>query len=295
MRDPGIGERQYAGEWMMTWAESLMEAKQRLKAAGIADHDTDAFLLLSFLTGVSRTFIYTHGDEEIPGEQYGKYQELINKRLEHIPTQLLTGVQDFMGFEFEVEEGVLIPRLDTEFLVEEALLEITDGAKVLDLCCGSGCIIISVAKLTNNIEAFASDISDEALGLTRRNAEKLGADISLIKSDLFDSIEEKFDFILSNPPYIRSGDIPHLMEEVREHDPHPALDGGEDGLDFYRRIAGTAGERLNGGGMLIMETGSDEGEAVKEIFETAGYKNVELLKDYSGNERVVKCLKSWTT
>ena len=279
----------------MTWAETLREAKQRLKAAGIADHEADALILLSFVTGQSRTYFLTHGDEEIPEEQYEKYVELIDRRLGHIPTQLITGVQDFMGFEFEVEEGVLIPRLDTEFLVEEALMEITDGARVLDLCCGSGCIMISIAKLTNNIEAFASDISEQALELTGRNAEKLGADIEIIKSDLFDSIEGKFDFILSNPPYIRSADIPQLMEEVREHDPFRALDGGEDGLDFYRRIAQSAGDRLNGGGMLIMETGSDEGEAVKEIFEAAGYKNVEILKDYSGNERVVKCLKSWTT
>ena len=279
----------------MTWAEAVRKAGARLKAAGIADHEADALILFMYLTGENRTFLLTHGEEEMPGEQYAKYEELIDRRADHIPTQLLTGTQDFMGFEFEVEEGVLIPRLDTEFLVEEALREIPDGAKVLDLCCGSGCIIISIAKLTNNIEAFASDISDQALELTRRNAEKLGADIRLIKSDLFDSIDDKFDFILSNPPYIRRGELPRLMEEVRDHDPQLALDGGEDGLDFYRKIAREAADRLNGGGMLIMEIGFDQGGAVRDIFEAAGYKNVEIFKDYSGNERVVKCLKSWTT
>ena len=279
----------------MTWFEALKEAESELKTAGQADHKTDPMILLTYLTGQSRTFFLTHGDQEIPDDIYLKYRELIRRRLEHIPTQLITGVQDFMGFEFDVREGVLIPRLDTEFLVEEALMEITDGAKVLDLCCGSGCIIISLAKLTNNMEAFASDISEEALELTRRNAEKLEVNINLIKSDVFDSIDGSFDFILSNPPYIKSREIPELMEEVRDHDPLSALDGGEDGLDFYRRIAEGAGDRLKGGGMLLMEIGHDEGEAVRDIFETAGYKEVQVLKDYSGNERVVKCLKSWTT
>lgn len=279
----------------MTYREALNGAKELLRRAKTDDCETDARILLSYAAGADRTHLYTHADEELSDDIYEAYTQLINKRCAHVPTQLITGVQDFMGFEFEVDASVLIPRLDTEFLVEEALKEIYDGARVLDLCCGSGCIIISLVKLSNNIEAFASDISDAALGLTQKNAKKLGAEVKVIKSDLFSAIDEKFDFIISNPPYIKSGEIPKLMEEVRDYEPHGALDGGDDGLLFYRRIAKEAQDKLCGGGMLIMETGFDEGQAVKEIFESHGYKNIEIYKDYSGNERVVKCLKGWTT
>ena len=279
----------------MTFSEAYKDGVRKLKDAGIEDSEADAGILLSYLTGKNRTFFLTHAEEVLSEELAARYGELIKRRAGHVPTQLITGVQDFMGFEFEVSENVLIPRLDTEFMVEEALREITDGARVLDLCCGSGCIIISIAKLTNGIEAVASDISDAALALTRRNAERIGAEVEVVKSDLFDSIDGKFDFILSNPPYIRSSEIPKLMEEVREHEPRLALDGGEDGLLFYRRIARDARDRLNGGGMLILEIGYDEGTAVKDILEAEGYRDIEIFTDYSGNERVIKCLKNWTT
>ena len=279
----------------MNYAEALREANGRLIEAGVADHETDVKLLLSFLTGQHRSYFLTHGDEELPEVKEKEFFELIAKRAEHIPTQLLTGTQDFMGFEFDVEEGVLIPRLDTEFLVEEALREITDGAKILDLCCGSGCIAISLAKLINGASVYASDISDKAINLTQRNAEKLGADIHVLKSDLFEGIEGTFDFIISNPPYIRSGEIDTLMEEVRAHEPREALDGGEDGLGFYSRIAREAYGHLCGGGMLIFEIGYDQGGAVKDILTASGYNNIDVYRDYSDNERVIKCLKGWTT
>ncbi len=279
----------------MTIAEALEYAAGTFEAAGIDDSKTDARLLLSFVTGQDRTFFLTHEDEELDDPDEEKFKELVKKRSERFPLQLITGVQDFMGFEFDVSPDVLIPRFDTEFLVEEALKEITDGAKVLDLCCGSGCIIISLLKLTNDVEGYAADISEAALKLTRENAEKLGVDLNVIKSDLFDGIEGKFDFIISNPPYIRSGVIPTLMSEVKDYEPLLALDGGEDGLDIYRRIAAEAADHLSGGGMLLMEIGFDEGDAVKEILKKEGYKNTEVFRDYSGNERVIRCLKGWTT
>ncbi len=198
-----------------------------------------------------------------------------------------------MGLEFLVSDKVLIPRIDTEFLVEEALIDINDGADVLDMCTGSGCILLSIMKYKNDINGVGADISDHALELAGKNAENLGiSNARFVHSDLFTEIQGKYDFILCNPPYIRSGEIDGLMEEVRLYEPHAALDGGEDGLFFYRKIAEGAKEHLVNGGALILEIGYDQGEDVSRILKEEGYGHIRVLKDYSGNERVVKCLKS---
>lgn len=278
----------------MTYKKDLEKGTEILKNAGIAECGRDAELLLLYVTGKDRTFLLTYGDsEEMDSRDEDEYLVLLGKRAEHIPLQLLTGETDFMGLRFFVSEDVLIPRIDTEFLVEEALIHINDGADVLDMCTGSGCILLSLMKYKNDINGVGADISEHALNLARKNAESLGiTNARFVHSDLFTDIQGKYDHILCNPPYIRSGEIGSLMEEVRLHEPVNALDGGEDGLIFYRRIAEDARDHLAGGGSMIFEIGYDQGDEVSGILKEAGYGHIEVLKDYSGNERVVKCLKS---
>lgn len=278
----------------MTYSGAQRYGDRELKDSGIAEHDIDSLLLLISVTGKDRTFILTHGDEEsLTEEELKLYKEAISKRRAHIPLQHITGETDFMGLTFHVSEDVLIPRIDTEFLVEEALKLINDGAEVLDMCSGSGCILLSLMKYKNDIRGVGADISDAALRLAKKNAEDLDVkDAVFIKSDLFSEIEGFFDLIISNPPYIKSEEISTLMEEVRCHEPLTALDGGEDGMSFYRKIAESAKDHLISGGHLMVETGYDQGQAVGKIFEEEGYKNIRVLRDYPGNERVVICLKS---
>ncbi len=278
----------------MTYREAYEYGDGVLKDAGISEHETDSRLLLMHITKKDRTFLLTSGAEaSLRAEEEKSYREALEMRSRHIPLQLITGETDFMGLNFLVSGDVLIPRIDTEFLVEEALKYVCDGAEILDMCIRSGCILLSLMKYKNVIRGVGADISEKALELAMKNAESLGIhDAEFVKSDLFRDVQGRFDHILCNPPYIRRGDIEGLMEEVRCHEPLNALDGGEDGLLFYRRIAEEAGEHLYNGGMLFLETGSDQGEDVSSILKDAGYNNIEVLKDYSGNERVVKCLKS---
>ena len=182
---------------------------------------------------------------------------------------------------------MLIPRQDTECLVEEAMRYVEDGMKVLDVCTGSGCIIISLARYKNNLEAYGCDISEEALDTAAGNAESNDVNVGFILSDLYESTEDKYDVIISNPPYIASDVVPTLMEEVRDHEPHLALDGGADGLDFYRRLIEGADDHLLKGGMIFFEIGFDQGEAVSALLKGHGYIDVEVVKDLAGNDRVV--------
>ena len=192
-----------------------------------------------------------------------------------------------MGLEFLVDENVLIPRQDTEILVEEVLRELTDGSRILDLCTGSGCILLSLLHYSNDCVGVGSDISEEALCVARKNAERLGIRADFLCGDLFERVGGRYDFIVSNPPYIASGEIRKLMEEVRLHEPLSALDGHEDGLFFYRRIIGECPDYLVRGGSLYLEIGWDQGGAVKALMEEAGFHEVRVTKDYAGLDRVV--------
>ncbi|MDE7300163.1 MAG: peptide chain release factor N(5)-glutamine methyltransferase, partial [Lachnospiraceae bacterium] len=205
---------------------------------------------------------------------------------EHIPLQYLTGSQEFMGMEFQVTRDVLIPRQDTERLVEE-VLRCCSGKRVLDVCTGSGCIIISLAKLAKLKEAAGCDLSEKALAVAGANAGKLGAQVRFFQSDMFSCVDGRYDIIVSNPPYIRSEDIDGLMPEVRCHEPRMALDGGEDGLSFYRLIAGQAGQFLVPDGRLYLEIGCDQAEAVSELLRQRGFRELMVVKDYAGLDRVV--------
>lgn len=263
-----------------------------LDKAGIPDAVLDARLLLEHVTGMDRNGLLLYGREEVPADKEREYLDLIGRRTAHVPLQHLTGHQEFMGLDFAVNEHVLVPRQDTECLVEEAMLYTEDGMKVLDVCTGSGCIIISLARYKNGLEAVGCDISGEALKVAGINAAENDTDVKFVLSDLYDAIDDKFDVIVSNPPYIRTGVIEGLMEEVRDHEPRIALDGGEDGLDFYRRLLDGADEHLLPGGMILFEIGFDQGEAVSSLMKERGFKDVTVVKDLAGNDRVVRGRRS---
>jgi release factor glutamine methyltransferase len=271
---------------MSTYRELLGAARSLLRQNGIIDADIDSWYLLEYVFGFKRSDYYLHGDELAPEAGNIKYMELVQKRAMHIPLQHITGTQEFMGLEFEVNEDVLIPRQDTELLVEE-VLKVSDGKNVLDMCCGSGCIIISLAKLGKPKKATGADISEKALAVAKKNAVKNETDIDFIKSDLFNGVEESYDIIVSNPPYIPTSDIEMLMPEVKDHEPRLALDGMKDGLEFYRKIAAASGRHLAIPGYIFMEIGYNQGEAVKHILSGEGFCDVVVKKDLSGHDRVV--------
>lgn len=236
---------------------------------------------------IDHTYYYVHMDEEMSQEQIREYQALLSKRAERIPLQYIVGEQEFMGLKFRVNSNVLIPRQDTETLVEEALKVIEPGMRVLDMCTGSGCIIISILKNTTNVDGAACDISKQALNVAKENARINGVFVDFERSDLFEHVDEMYDVIVSNPPYIRSDEIPHLMPEVSVFEPHEALDGSEDGLLFYRRIIKDCRANLKPQGRLLFEIGCDQGRQVSQMMQFAGFSDVHVIKDLAGNDRVV--------
>ncbi len=282
----------------MTLREVITEGSKILRSNEITDCEIDARLLLEYVFDVSRNELILYGDRNVDDVLCKRYFELIQKRTEHVPLQYLTGTQEFMGLEFLVNENVLIPRQDTECLVEEAMLVTEDGMQVLDMCTGSGCIIISLAKYKNEIDACGVDISEDALLLARKNAEGNQVDVEFVKSNLFENIEtsRKFDIVVSNPPYIETSQIEMLMPEVRDYEPRLALDGDEDGLIFYRKITERVVDYLRPGGWLLYEIGCNQGDSVSKILEDKGFLEVSVVKDLAGLPRVVKgrlrCLTS---
>jgi len=295
----------------MTYREIYEEGCALLQDAGIGEYELDARLLLEYVCGTNRNDLLVHGDREVADPEKMRYRELLARRRERIPLQHLTGTQDFMGLEFVVNENVLIPRQDTEILVEEILKDLHDGMRVLDMCTGSGCILISLLHYSNNCFGVGVDLSKKALEVATQNVGKClpdrklycGVDaegilaapdefedqnrVCLVQSDLFSDVKGKFDLIVSNPPYIASDVIPALMPEVREHEPLMALDGEADGLAFYKRIIAESPSHLVRGGRLYFEIGYDQREAVCRLLETAGFTDIHVLQDYAGLDRVV--------
>ena len=276
----------------MTYRECYEQGCRTLQAAGIEEAALDARLLLEAVCGTDRNDLLVHGEQPVAPEAEEKYLNWIRQRAEHIPLQQLTGEQGFMGLTFSVNEHVLIPRQDTEILVEEVLKELHDGVRVLDMCTGSGCILLSLLHYSNDCEGLGVDLSAEALEVAGRNVLKVltpekAEHAHFLQSDLFEKVEGKFEIIVSNPPYIASAEVEKLMPEVRDHEPRMALDGTEDGLHFYRRIIEEAGKHLVSSGMLFFEIGYDQGQAVSELMRTEGYCDVQVVQDYAGLDRVV--------
>lgn len=271
----------------MQYRELYRMGKDRLMEAKIPEAELDARLLLEEVCGTDRNDLLVHGDREIAPEQSERYLDFIHRRQKHEPLQQITGYQEFMGLRFKVTPDVLIPRQDTETLVEEVMRYLHDGMHLLDMCTGSGCILLSLLKYSNDCEGTGCDISEKALKVAEENAEMLSLNASFVQSNLFENISGKYEFIVSNPPYIPTGVIPTLMEEVRDHEPVSALDGREDGLYFYREIVEKAGEYLYPGGMLFFEIGYDQAEKVSSLMREAGYQEVTVCKDLAGLDRVV--------
>lgn len=271
----------------MNYTEAFLMGMQKLKEAEIGEAQLDARLLLEEVCGTDHNTLLCHGDREVSEAEEEQYRKALEQRAVHVPLQHLLGYQDFMGLRFQVNEYVLIPRQDTEILVEEAMRYLHDGMRILDLCTGSGCILLSLLHYSNDCEGVGVDISQEALQVAAQNAELFGIKVDFLKSDLYEKVTGKFDLLVSNPPYIERKVIPTLMEEVREYDPYIALDGGEDGLDFYRRIIGGAQDYLKRGGQILMEIGSGQAQAVSELLREAGFKEIDVCRDFAGLDRVV--------
>jgi release factor glutamine methyltransferase len=278
----------------MTIKELITIGEKRLDEAGIHDAANDARELLSFVTGRDRTGLIMYINTEVSNGTAQEYYDLIEERASRVPLQHITGEQEFMGYRFKVTKDVLVPRMDTELLVEEAAKRAILGAKILDLCTGSGIIGISLKKICFGAEVTMTDVSDAALEVARENAEANKAEVRIIKSDMFEGLDpgEKFTMIVSNPPYIPSEVIGELDTEVKDHDPLIALDGGKDGLDFYRIIAKEAPGHLLPGGHLLLEIGYDQGESVPVLLREVGFRDIEVIKDLAGNDRVVVALRA---
>ena len=292
---------------ILTLKQCHREGAAILEKAGIEEAALDAWLLLSHVTGVSRAEYYGHPERIIGEEEEERYYTCVRKRSERIPLQHITGEQEFMGYTFQVNEHVLIPRQDTEILVEETLKRLKPGMRILDLCTGSGCILISLLKKGMELikedetkdgssacaaenavfTGTGTDISREALETAVKNAGALEVQAEFIQSDLFEHVTGKYDIIVSNPPYIPTGVIEHLQEEVRLHDPYIALDGKDDGLYFYREIIKDSVKYIKENGFLLFEIGCEQGEAVSLLLREAGYSEVHIQKDLAGLDRVV--------
>ena len=275
-----------------TISHALLEGKHRLKVAEKENFAFEAELFLMEACQMSRVELFTHGDRQISPEQEERFNHYLSQREENRPLQYILGQCEFMGLPFSVGEGVLIPRGDTELLVE-TVLELSKQDKihqVLDLGTGSGCIPICLAHY-GKMQCVGVDISPKALAFARKNAEKNHVEVEWLESDMFLSlpIEWKggFDAIVSNPPYIAKAEIEGLMPEVREFEPRNALDGGEDGLDFYRHIIEHSPQWLKKGGWIFFEIGYDQGQALLQMMEKAGFLECTLRKDLAGLDRVV--------
>ena len=254
----------------MTYREAINLGEKVLNMADVADAKIDAWLLLEMVCKIDRSFYYLHMEDEVAEEQLSEYEIALRKRAEHVPLQYIVGEAEFM-----------------ETLVEEALKVVKPGMKVLDLCTGSGCIIVSIVHNVPEVEGTATDISKQALLVAKENAKLNQVSVTFERSDLFDNVTGTYDVIVSNPPYIRTGEVVKLMPEVQEFEPMEALDGKEDGLYFYRKIIKECKAYLKPGGHILFEIGYDQGEAVSGLLKEAGFKNVTVIKDLAHNDRVV--------
>lgn len=272
---------------MMTCKEALRQATESLVMAGVPDAEVDAWYLFEHVSEMNRSSYFLHMEEEMALDRAEKLAQLVKQRAKRIPLQYITGSQEFMGYSFLVSPATLIPRQDTEVLVE-TVSKYAEGKKVLDLCTGTGCILLSLAKMCHLAKAVGTDISAEAIETAKKNRARLETDAEFFCGDLFDAVpEERFDIIVSNPPYIPSAVIETLMPEVKEHEPMRALDGDEDGLTFYKRIIQEASKFLTEKGQIFFEIGCEQGADVSALLLRNGFENISIIKDLAGLDRVV--------
>ncbi len=275
----------------MTIREVLKRATARLESAGVPNSDYDAAAMLAHVMGEDMLMMRFNSHREAAQDVLDAYEAMLARREKREPMQYILGETGFMGLSFHVEPGVLCPRPDTEILCEEALRRLDAGARVLDIGTGSGALAVSITKLGRDCSVTAVDVSETALAIARGNAERNGAKVRFVKSDCFAALEgEMFDMIVSNPPYIDREEMLTLMPEVRM-EPELALFGGEDGLDFYRRISREAGAYLREGGVLLFEIGWKQKDAVSDLLRTYVGEPF-ALKDYGDNWRVVGAVKT---
>ena len=265
----------------------LTDGTKMLTQAGIDEAELDARYILEYITGLNSAQYFIHSEDIIEKNKAEEFFRLIERRSKRIPLSYVIGTRDFFGLTFKVNENVLIPEQETELLVEE-VIKYSEGKAVLDMCTGSGCIAISIALFGKPSKVAASDISEKALEVARENAKSLKAgEISFIQGDMFENVTDKFDIIVSNPPYIETGEIDELMPEVRDYIPRLALDGDIDGLKFYRIISKEAVKKLNKNGRIFYEIGYNQSRAVASILLENGFTDVKIMKDYSGLDRIV--------
>lgn len=275
--------------------EMLCYGYTQLKKASIETYRLDAQLLLSKVLNKDKLFIMINRNFETNAESFEQYKKVIDLRRKRMPVKYILGQCEFMGIDFFIKQGVLIPRPDTEILAEDAIDEIKKhGYKnIADVCCGSGIIGLSIAKYVNNTQVALYDISDIAIEVTTENIKRLNLNeqAEVFKSDLLEKAIEntcKFDMIVSNPPYIKREVIPTLMDDVKDYEPFIALCGGEDGLDFYRKIIEQAKTLLIQNGIIAFEIGYDQKAAVSRLLAEEGFEEILCLKDFGGNDRVVR-------
>lgn len=279
--------------------ELLTKGYEILKEENIDSYILDCQLILGKVLDLDRMAIIINGDLEVSEDKTHKYFSLVYERKLKKPIKYITESAEFMGIDFFVKEGVLIPRPDTEVLVEEVLKEIEtrELSRICDVCCGSGAIGLSIAKLLDNVSVVCSDIDDTAEEVTRKNIDMLSLKdrVKFVKSDLLKfAVRDNlcFDVIVSNPPYIKTRDIPELMKDVKDYEPYIALCGGKDGLEFFRRITEESILVLKKGGILAYEIGYDQGKEVSELLKKYNYSNIRIIKDLGGFDRVVIGIKS---
>ena len=275
---------------MMTIRQAVSWGSDKLKSHGVENAEHDSFELLSAINGMTRTFYLVNGDSFLSEEDFLLFEEYIDKRAAHIPLQHIIGKAYFYGYEFEVNGDVLVPRQDTEILVGEVMKVARSGDYILDMCTGSGCIGITIAKKFPEVKVLGIDVSEKALAVAEKNKHNLEADnIDFMLSDLFKKLNQDitFNIIASNPPYIPTKVIDGLQDEVRLHDPILAVDGSEDGLKYYRNISSEAGKYLEPDGWLCFEIGAEQALDVSDIMEREGFRNITVIKDLAGLDRVV--------
>lgn len=270
----------------MTWQEALRQGEEMLTKANVPEAKLNAWYLFSNVLTIEKSDYYLHEDDIMEDEKMTQWNILLQKRISRMPLEYIIGETEFMGLPFYVNEHVLIPRQDTECLVEE-VLPLVEGKDVLDLCTGSGCIGISLASLTQCRSMCLADLSAEALEVAKENAKRNHVTVSFIQGNMFENISASFDVIVSNPPYIVRAELDELMPEVREYEPRMALDGDEDGLYFYRNIIAQSVNHLNEGGWLYFEIGCGQGKSVCELMEEAGFDRLTIKRDLAGLDRIV--------